>query len=128
MTSTLIATEDDLQVQVASFLNVALPDGCIFHHSPNEGKRHVSYINRLKRLGTNWGWPDLELFCPQNTTSSGHNEAIFIELKIKRGRLTANQETMRDLLRNAGFSWGLCKSVEDVYLFLKPLVHLRAIM
>jgi len=116
MTSTLIATEDDLQVQVASFLNVALPDGCIFHHSPNEGKRHVSYINRLKR------------FCPQNTTSSGHNEAIFIELKIKRGRLTANQETMRDLLRNAGFSWGLCKSVEDVYLFLKPLVHLRAIM
>lgn len=125
MTSTFKGTEDDLQRQVVAFLDTALPPGCVYHHSPNEGKRHVSYINRLKKMGTKYGWPDLELFCPANTTSSGQNEAIFIELKAKRGTMNENQRRMRDQIIGAGFPWALCKSLDDVEAFLKPLVRLR---
>ena len=128
MTSTLTKTEDDLQRDVAAFLDYALPHGCVFHHSPNEGKRHVSYATRLRKMGTKYGWPDLELFCPGNTTVSGRNEAIFIELKVKRGKLTSNQEMMRKQITEAGFPHAVCKSIEDVYLFLKDFVPLRVIM
>lgn len=125
MTSTLNVREDDLQRQVSSWLDVALPDGCVFHHSPNEGKRHINYINRLKQMGTKYGWPDLELFCPSTATKSGHNEAIFIELKAKRGVMNENQRRMRDQIIEAGFAWALCKSIEDVTEFLTPLVKLK---
>ena len=117
--------EDDLQRQVASWLDVALPDGCVYHHSPNEGKRHISYINRLKKMGTKYGWPDLELFCPGSVTKSGNNEAIFIELKAQRGVMNENQRRMRDQIIQAGFAWALCKSIEDVTAFLTPLVKLK---
>lgn len=125
MTSTFKGTEDDLQRQVVAFLDAALPPGCVYHHSPNEGKRHISYINRLKKMGTKYGWPDLELFCPADATSSGQNEAIFIELKAKRGVMNENQRRMRDQIIGAGFPWALCKSLDDVEAFLKPLVRLR---
>ena len=125
MTSTSKGTEDDLQRQVASWLDVALPDGCVYHHSPNEGKRHINYINRLKKMGTKYGWPDLELFCPSTATKSGNNEAIFIELKAKRGVMNENQRRMRDQILDAGFAWALCKSIEDVTEFLTPLVKLK---
>ena len=125
MTSTSNVTEDDLQRQVASWLDVALPPGCVYHHSPNEGKRHINYINRLKKMGTKYGWPDLELFCPSTATKSGNNEAIFIELKAKRGVMNENQRRMRDQILDAGFAWALCKSIEDVTEFLTPLVKLK---
>ena len=127
-TLTVNKTEDDLQRDVASFLDFALPPGCVFHHSPNEGKRHVHFINRLKNMGTKYGWPDLEIFCPANTCLSNQNTAIFIELKAKKGRLTENQKCMRDQIIAAGFPWKMCKSVEDVYLFLNQLIKLKVIM
>ena len=117
--------EDDIQRQVVSWLDVALPPGCVYHHSPNEGRRHINYINRLKQMGTKYGWPDLELFCPSTATKSGHNEAIFIELKAKRGVMNENQRRMRDQIIEAGFAWALCKSIEDVTEFLTPLVKLK---
>ena len=117
--------EDDIQRQVVSWLDVALPPGCVYHHSPNEGRRHINYINRLKQMGTKYGWPDLELFCPSTATKSGHNEAIFIELKAKRGVMNENQRRMRDQIIEAGFAWALCKSIEDVTEFLAPLVKLK---
>ena len=41
-------TEDELQKQVAAYLRVALPDGSVFHHSPNEGTRHVNFKMKPK--------------------------------------------------------------------------------
>ena len=118
-------TEDDLQRQVVMWLDAVLLDGCVYHHSPNEGKRHVSFINRLKKMGTKYGWPDLELFCPGSATISGYNKAIFIELKTRRGVMNENQRRMRDQIITAGFAWGLCKSIDDVEEFLRPLIKLR---
>ena len=59
-------TEDELQTYVVHWLQMALPLGSVWHHSPNEGKRHVAYKIRLKKLGMAAGWPDLEIFVPDN--------------------------------------------------------------
>ena len=120
-------TEDQLQYQVVTYLDVSLPNNCVYHHSPNEGKRHINYINRLKKLGTKYGWPDLEIFVPMTDTKSGMNEALFIELKTKRGSMNENQRRMRDALVDAGFKWALCRSVDDDEAFLKPLIKLRVV-
>ena len=126
MTSTWPVTEDELQRQVVDWLQFALPPGCVFHHSPNEGTRHVAFKQKLKRLGTRFGWPDLEIFVPGDQAHGGVSCAIFIELKRpKGGSLSANQKQIRDELLEAGCHWGLARSVEQVRDILEPLVNLR---
>jgi hypothetical protein len=88
-------------------------------------RRHINFINKLKRMGTKYGWPDLEIFCPGSATKSGMNEAIFIELKVKRGTMNENQRRMRDAIIDAGFAWALCRSLSDVDAFLDPLIKLK---
>jgi hypothetical protein len=57
-------TEDELQMHIVQWLDASLPMGSVVHHSPNEGRRHVAYKVRLKKLGMAAGWPDLEIFVP----------------------------------------------------------------
>ena len=78
-------TEDELQKQVASWLHYALPPGCVFHHSPNEGTRHVAFKMKLKLMGTKFGWPDLEIFVPADESKVGISTSVFIELKRLKG-------------------------------------------
>ena len=95
MISTYAETEDDLQKRVVEWLNVALPPGCVFHHSPNEGRRHVAFKRKLRQMGTQYGWPDLEVFVPGDQAVHGVSTSIFIELKrLKGGKL--NAESRRD--------------------------------
>ena len=54
-------TEAKLQELIVEWLSAALPADSVFHHSPNEGKRHVAFKQKLATMGTRWGWPDLEL-------------------------------------------------------------------
>ena len=114
------------QKSVVSYLDAALPKTCVFHHSPNEGKRHINYINRLKQLGTKFGWPDLEIFIDARSSLTDRPEVIFIELKLKRGALNNNQKFIRDKIQGAGFLWALCRSIEDVHDVLAAHVQLRA--
>lgn len=127
MTSTWPVTEDELQRQVVDWLQLALPPGCVFHHSPNEGTRHVAFKQKLKRLGTRFGWPDLEIFVPGDQAHGGVSCAIFIELKRpKGGSLSANQKQIRDELEEAGCHWYLARSVDQVAEALDTHVQLRA--
>ena len=120
-------TEDELQKQVVNWLDVALPPGCIYHHSPNEGTRHVAFKRKLKLMGTKFGWPDLEIFVPGDEAVHGMSTSVFIELKrLKGGKLTPNQEEMRNRLLLAGCHWGLARSLEQVHEILEPIVKLRA--
>jgi len=117
-------TEDQLQKLVAEYLTLALPDGSVFHHSPNEGTRHVSFKMKLKSFGTRSGWPDLEIFCPSV-------RPIFIELKRPdqkgraKGVLSHNQRLLKEQFENLGVHWAMCKSLDDVVNFLSPLVRLK---
>ena len=123
MTSISKETEDQLQKNVVQFLNLALPSGCVFHHSPNEGRRHVAFKHKLKQMGTQYGWPDLEIFVPSDLAVHGMTTAIFIELKRPGGgKLNANQEEMRQRLILAGCHWALARSVEQVHEVLQQFI------
>ncbi len=120
-------TEDELQAYVVHWLQVALPLGSVFHHSPNEGRRHVAYKLRLKKLGMASGWPDLEIFVP---TNGWHDEAakgpVMIELKRpKGGSLSANQKDIQERLKCCGVYCVTAKRLGHVEAYLKPLVKLR---
>jgi len=119
-------TEDQLQMRISQWLDIVLPPGAFWHHSPNEGKRHVAYKLKQKRMGTKAGWPDIEIFVPGDQTRVGNSISIFIELKRpKGGKLSDNQAFVRDKLENAGCFWQLCRSIDQVEEFLEGLIKLR---
>lgn len=127
MISISAETEEQLQKRVVDWLRVALPPGCVFHHSPNEGRRHISFKRKLSSMGTQYGWPDLEIFVPGDQARDGMSTSVFIELKRpKGGKLNPNQEEMRARLLLAGCHWGLARSIEQVHEILDPIIKLRA--
>ena len=125
MTSIFAVSEAHFQFQVVEYLNAVLPVGCVFHHSPNEGRRHVAYKVKLKKSGTQAGWPALEIFVPSEFSTSGSPRSIFLELKTKKGRISEMQKIRRDELLAAGCEWNLCRSLDDVEQFLDELIHLK---
>lgn len=120
-------TEDELQTHVVQWLDAALPIGSVVHHSPNEGKRHVSYKMRLKKLGMVSGWPDIEIFVPDSGWLDVANKGpIFFELKRPGGgRLTDAQQDIHDRLQNCGVYCVTAKRIGQVAAYLKPLLKLR---
>jgi hypothetical protein len=126
MTLSFVETEDQLQIRVAQWLDLALPPGAVWHHSPNEGNRHVAYKVKQKRMGTKPGWPDIEIFVPGDQSKVGISISIFIELKRpKGGKLSENQAMVRNKLELAGCFWQLCRSIDQVHEFLEGLIKLR---
>ena len=123
----MLMTEDELQEYVVHWLQVALPLGSVWHHSPNEGKRHVSYKLRLKKLGMAAGWPDLEIFVPETGWRDPADKGpIMIELKRpKGGSLSANQKDIQDRLKCTGVYCVTAKRLGHVAAYLKPLIKLR---
>ena len=123
----MLMTEDELQTYVVHWLQVALPLGSVFHHSPNEGKRHVAYKMRLKKLGMAAGWPDLEIFVPDHGWRNPADKGpIMIELKRpKGGSLSANQKDIQERLKCCGVYCVTAKRLAHVEAYLKPLLHLR---
>ena len=126
MISLLDESEDQLQVRISQWLDLVLPPGAVWHHSPNEGNRHVAYKVKQKRMGTKPGWPDIEIFVPGDQSKVGNSISIFIELKRpKGGKLSSNQAFIRDKLEDAGCFWQLCRSIDQVHEFLEGLIKLR---
>ena len=98
--------EDSLQRDVCQFLAVALPTGSMYFAIPNGGKRHAREAARMKGLGLRAGVPDLEVI--------HRGRALFIELKAKRGVMSAAQRDMLRLLGFCGCPVLLCRSVPEV--------------
>jgi hypothetical protein len=111
-------TEAQLQNLVADYLRVALPEGSLFHHSPNEGKSHVSWRMKQKKAGMRAGMPDLEIFCPGV-------QPIFIELKVGRNTLSVHQNETLQILSNLGYTTAVCKSLDEVIQVLGTVVQLK---
>ena len=118
--------EDDLQKYVIQWLEIALPDNSVYHHSPNEGVRHVAFRRRLKAMGMAAGWPDIELFVPKDGWRFPNEKAgIFIELKAKKGRMTESQKAIQRCLRMTGEHGETCYSLDQVKLWLQTLLQLK---
>ena len=125
LSSVEIDSEDSVHLRIAQWLDLMLPPGSVWHHSPNEGNRHVAFKVKQKRMGTKAGWPDIEIFVPGDQTLSGASLSIFIEVKGRKGKATTAQAHIADKLELAGCYWQLCRSVDQVHEFLEGLIKLR---
>lgn len=119
-------TEGELHKLVSQWLDHALPAGSVFHHSPNEGKRHVAYKARLAAMGMKSGWPDIEIFVRHQYFWDGLPKPIFIELKApKRGTLSANQKAMQEQLQGCECIVATLDKLAKVRAFLSHHIELR---
>lgn len=117
--------EHELQELLVRWLDAALPLGSVLHHSPSEGKRHVSFSARLKRMGLRAGWPDLEIFSPPLGFREGVTPAaIFLEVKTPKGRARPNQVATHAALRSCGCYVFTVTSVADAEERLAPLLEM----
>jgi hypothetical protein len=98
--------EDSLQRDVCQFLAVALPTGATYFAVPNGGKRSKREAARMTGLGLRAGVPDLVVI--------HRGRALFVELKAKRGVMSAAQRDMLRLLGFCGCQVMLCRSVPEV--------------
>lgn len=102
--------EEDLQRQVADYLDRFLPDDSLWWHTPNGSERNRAVAAKLKSHGVKPGVPDV--------TVLWRGRPIFIELKTARGSLQPDQRTWRDRLTEQGVPWALCRSLDEVVAFL----------
>ncbi|GLY59291.1 hypothetical protein Pcaca05_01490 [Pectobacterium carotovorum subsp. carotovorum] len=91
-------------------------------HIPNEGKRGPKAAHDAKRLGVRVGVPDLFLALPR----SGY-AGLWIEMKAKGGKLSAQQEVWLKRLEGAGYQavccFGVEQSVDVIANYLKYKFH-----
>ncbi|MFJ5456297.1 VRR-NUC domain-containing protein [Pectobacterium sp. CHL-2024] len=72
-------------------------------HIPNEGKRGPKAARDAKRLGVRAGVPDLFLALPR-----GGYAGLWIEMKAKGGKLSAQQEVWLKKMSSAGYKAEVC--------------------
>lgn len=120
------ASEAEIHRAIVDWLIINLPDGSVMHHSPNEGRHKVQYRVAQKRLGVRAGWPDIEIFVPRTWWHEDQPwSPLFLEVKARRGRLSAQQKTVRDELVGAGARVGLVRSIDETRDFLAQFITVR---
>ena len=118
--------EEDLHKLIVQWLQCALPEDALLHHSPNEGARKPQYGRKLRALGLHTGWPDLELLVPPSRFHDPCEWApIFMEIKSATGRSTGTQIETQSALRVCGAHVEEVRSIADVEKFLSELVPLK---
>lgn len=108
-------TEDEIQREVAAWLNLKLPKDWRWYHPPNGGFRKHATANRLKAQGLKPGVPDCVILRPSGAP-------IYIELKAFAGVLSIAQKEWRDWCINSGQPYAVCRSVGEVEVFLKEFL------
>ncbi|QDP57922.1 MAG: hypothetical protein Unbinned2189contig1000_7 [Prokaryotic dsDNA virus sp.] len=110
---------------VVGWLDASLPDGCFFHHSPNEGKKHINYHVKMKTMGMKSGFPDLCLFVPTRYFWNGTPCSIFLELKRPGGRATPIQKEVHKKLEDTGAAVAVIDNISKLKIFLSNLIELK---
>ena len=119
-------TEQEIHTSIVAWLQLALPAQSVVHHSPNEGRHHVAYRQKQKKMGMQTGWPDLELFVPDQSFVSGESRPIFLEVKSKKGRLRDTQIEILEQLRDLACHVCVVRSIDETEDFLSEIIKLRA--
>lgn len=100
--------EEVLQIAAAELLDLALPQGWRWWHTPNQrGTRKFWEQQLLKALGVKAGVQDITIVGPDP-------RLVIIELKAGDGKLSRSQKDWRDFYRSIGVPWFLARSIEDV--------------
>ena len=107
-------SEYEVHASIVGWLDYALPQGSLVHHSPNEGRHHVRYRTKLKKLGLQAGYWFDPAWGP-----------IYFEVKSAKGRLTKQQKIMLVLLDKAGGHCSTVRSIDETRAFLAQRIELR---
>lgn len=119
--------EQALQIAVAGYLDLALPDSAVWWHIPNGGNRSKAEAGLFKAMGVKAGVPDIQILWNKAPKSSARHTAIFIELKAPGGSISRNQRQMRKRLVDLSCPYLTTTSVENIEDFLRGLgVPLKA--
>ncbi len=114
----MIRREQALHRAAAEFLDLALPAGAEWWHTPNGGTRSRIEGAVFKAMGVRPGIPDLLILF--------RGKLIAVELKASSGRLTPAQKAMHLRLTLAGAVVTTCTSLDELASFIGMLVPLRA--
>lgn len=98
--------EQQLQQQVAGYINAAYPGLLWFHPANSSGNRGARLGGILKSMGVLAGVPDIVVILPTGLSA-------FIELKASKGSLSPTQKAFRDRARETGALWEECRSLEE---------------
>lgn len=102
--------EHDLQVTLFNWADMqtnVYPDLACMYAVPNGGHRHKTVAAKLKAEGVKSGVPDICLPVPR-----GRYHGLYIELKIKPNKPSANQLKWLAMLEEQGH---LCAVAYDLY-------------
>ena len=105
--------EAKIQAAIVDYVRAVAPDVLIYA-VPNGGLRTKAEAALMKWTGTVAGIPDLALVLP-----NGH--AAFVEVKTRRGILSAAQQGVRLRLTRMGVPCITARSVDDVRRALAEL-------
>jgi len=103
-----IVPEHEIQAEVirwAKMYEGIYPELWLLHAIPNGGKRNLKEAVKFKREGVKAGVPDL--FMP--VARMGYH-GLYIEMKNKEGRLTANQQEWHERLKKQNYAVMTCYS------------------
>ena len=103
-------SESEIQIQIVELLKTVLKGDVLWTFFPageaGGGRSGKVRGARLKRMGLQPGWPDLQFL---------HKGRYFgMEVKTKTGRLSTAQRRMHSLLEEQGVSVAVVRSINDV--------------
>lgn len=101
--------EQGIQITIVQGLRAALPSGWRVVHVANKPRSKVAGATE-KRMGAVAGWPDLMVLGRlDDQPFTG-----FIEVKSAKGKLSKEQRSVRDDLKDLGFPYLIARSWQDV--------------
>jgi len=98
--------EDNLQRQVASYLEIVRPD-CVWTHFPAGEARTAITGAKLRRFGLKRGWPDLIFVLPGGRFAA-------LELKAAAGRQSPDQKALQAEIERLGSLYLVCRTLAEV--------------
>lgn len=114
------APEFNLHVLIANILRRWGSKGWDWTHLPFGEHRNAITGGRLKRMGTQRGWPDFILCSPYPP------KAHFLELKRKGGTLTDEQAELMEWFAVNEYAYAVADNFTDAIAILKDWGAVRA--
>lgn len=116
----VIPTEDEEQAYIISWCNIMsarYPELSLLYHIPNEGKRSGREGAKLRRMGLRRGVSDL---CLPVARCGYHG--LYIELKAKDGRATAEQKKFIEEVGREGYLARLCFGADEAVKLIEDYI------
>jgi hypothetical protein len=114
--------EHAMQIALVQHLRYRARCNVVYAHCPNGEQRNPRTGAKLKAMGVLPGFADLMLFWPQD----GKLQALFLELKVRGGRMSPEQEHFAAAIRSTGAHYHCVDSMDAALGLLKAFDLLKS--